>query len=283
MIERFTAAAIEFRPMTDIPFLESWNPSGSFSGSADQVFNALFTFSITVGAMLAVLMFIIGGLQMIVARDNPTAISKGKTRMKNAILGLLMLLSTFIILNTINPQLTELKFLDQKSGLDALQAPPPLQNSTIDTSGLNTGDYCYSTLLGGTRCYSSLEKCQTAAGSSTCFDQSKTLKQELDSNKNYQDVINAYEKREDGRTFCYKGQGPCYLNQKTCLKDNPRINGSSCPPITTRMSAPVKDARFQLTDDLGNVVSAYRARDLCDAYAIQKNGGSETYSCKDSQ
>ncbi len=110
-------AAIGYTPMTDIPFLEI-NVSSDILSTPTDLFNALFTLSITIGAMLAVFMFIFGGLQMITARDNAGNVTAGKQKMTNAVLGLLMLLSTFIVLTTINPQLTELKIFG--SSLDEL-------------------------------------------------------------------------------------------------------------------------------------------------------------------
>ncbi len=114
-------AAVGYTPMTNIPFLNTSTSSGGLSTPVDLL-NALFTLSITIGAMLAVFMFIFGGLQMITARDNAGNVTAGKKKMANAVLGLLMLLSTFIVLTTINPQLTELKIFGDS--LKGLNMPP---------------------------------------------------------------------------------------------------------------------------------------------------------------
>jgi len=107
-IPNLLAASIKYKPMVDIPLLSNW-----MSGLATpiQIVNKLFMLSITLGAMLAVFMFVWGGLQMIIATDNATAITKGKSKMKNAIIGLLMLISTYLVLSTINPQITSLEFM----------------------------------------------------------------------------------------------------------------------------------------------------------------------------
>jgi len=111
-----------FTPLTNIPLLESWQPGEEFEGSTKGVFNQLFSLSIRIGAMLAVFMFIWGGLHFITARDNPTSITKGREKMKNAVFGLLMLLSTFVVLNTINPELLNISFLGE--GTVRLDATP---------------------------------------------------------------------------------------------------------------------------------------------------------------
>ncbi len=117
----YAAEPIDFKPVTDIPLLDSWTPGETINASvgAENVFNQVFSLSIRIGAMLAVFMFIWGGLNMIMARDNATNITRGKEKMKNAIFGLLMLLSIFIVLNTINPDLVNISlFGDGTVGLD---------------------------------------------------------------------------------------------------------------------------------------------------------------------
>jgi hypothetical protein len=101
-----------FIPMSNIPLLESWQPGQSFESDTSNVFNQLFSLSIRIGAMLAVFMFIWGGLNMVMARDNASSITEGRRKMKNAVFGLLMLLSTFVVLNTINPQLVNVSIFD---------------------------------------------------------------------------------------------------------------------------------------------------------------------------
>ena len=124
MLDNLLAAAAQFQPMTEIPFLNS-KLTGE-AGDASAVFNALFKLAITIGAMLAVFMFIWGGLQMITARDSAGSVGAGKTKMTNAIMGLLMLISTFVVLNTINPQLTSLALFKGANGEDIsrLEAAP---------------------------------------------------------------------------------------------------------------------------------------------------------------
>ncbi len=117
----YAAEPIDFSPVTDIPLLDSWTPGETINASvgAENVFNQIFSLSIRIGAMLAVFMFIWGGLNMIMARDNASNITRGKEKMKNAIFGLLMLLSTFIVLNTINPDLVDISlFGDGTVSLD---------------------------------------------------------------------------------------------------------------------------------------------------------------------
>lgn len=119
------AAAAQYRPMTDLPFLTSdW----ALGTSPSEVFDSLFMLAVTIGAMLAVVMFMWGGLQLITAADNPSKVNMGKKRMQNAVLGLLMLLSTYLILTTINPQITSLRFFQDASPLNSDTSALPDSN-----------------------------------------------------------------------------------------------------------------------------------------------------------
>jgi len=67
-------------------------------------------------AVLAVLMIVLGGIQWMSSTDSVGAKSAGKERIRNALLGLLIVLAAFAILNTINPNLVNLKIgIDQVS------------------------------------------------------------------------------------------------------------------------------------------------------------------------
>jgi len=75
---------------------------------------ALFKYAITIAAILAVIMIVIGGLQYIGAAGNTSVIEDAKDRIYWAIVGLILALGSWLILNTINPELKELKLPDMK-------------------------------------------------------------------------------------------------------------------------------------------------------------------------
>ncbi len=80
----------------------------------------VFTLLIGLGGGIAVLYFIIGALKMILAAGNPQSIDEGKKQMIGAVLGLALLASSFLIMQTINPKLTELKL----TGYESWQSGP---------------------------------------------------------------------------------------------------------------------------------------------------------------
>ncbi len=70
----------------------------------------LYSFSIGIIAIIAVIMIMLGGLKWIYAAGNPSTISAAKSQIFSAVAGLTLALCSYVILNTINPELTNLKF-----------------------------------------------------------------------------------------------------------------------------------------------------------------------------
>jgi hypothetical protein len=68
----------------------------------------IYTFSIGVIAVVAVFMIMIAGLTLIFAAGNASAISRAKSRITVSILGVVLALLSYAILDTLNPRLTNL-------------------------------------------------------------------------------------------------------------------------------------------------------------------------------
>ncbi|PJE64207.1 MAG: hypothetical protein COU90_03860 [Candidatus Ryanbacteria bacterium CG10_big_fil_rev_8_21_14_0_10_43_42] len=69
----------------------------------------IFWFLLSAAGILAVLMLIFAGAEYVGAAGNPSVINDAKSRIFNAILGLLLALTAYLILITINPNLINLK------------------------------------------------------------------------------------------------------------------------------------------------------------------------------
>ena len=76
-----------------------------------EYINAIYTWLLPAASLIAVVMMMIGGLQYALSRGKSKYIDKAKTRITNAITGLVILLSVFVILNLIDPRLTVLNAL----------------------------------------------------------------------------------------------------------------------------------------------------------------------------
>jgi hypothetical protein len=69
----------------------------------------LYVFIVGISGLAAFVMIVWGGVQWMSSQGNPTATGDAKDKIKMALLGLLLVLSSFIILQIINPELTLLK------------------------------------------------------------------------------------------------------------------------------------------------------------------------------
>ncbi len=78
-------------------FIESSNISEYISG--------VYQYLMAISVVIAIVMVMIGGLQYSVGGINSGQIEKGKTRIKNGMIGLVLLFSTYMIMYLINPEL----------------------------------------------------------------------------------------------------------------------------------------------------------------------------------
>jgi len=83
----------------------------SIPGGSDEInvyISKLYTFGFGIGGILAVLMIVIGGIYYSVSGAVDKK-SEGKEMITSALLGLLILFGSYLILQTVNPVLTELR------------------------------------------------------------------------------------------------------------------------------------------------------------------------------
>lgn len=108
-----------FVPLAEVP---AGGRLGNLYQSADlgQFINRLFTAALSLGAILAVLRLAFAGY-LYMTKDSFQQKSNAKEVIGNAVLGLLLLLSIWLILRQINPQLLD---------LNILRHIPPLQSQT---------------------------------------------------------------------------------------------------------------------------------------------------------
>jgi len=112
----------------------------------------IFKLAIGIASVLAVLMIIIGGVEYITT-DAIQGKSDGKARIQNALLGLVLVLVSWILLYTINPKLTvfnlnvETRTSNQTSGSDNYTSgiggydSGGTNSNTTDNTNYNNGEY----------------------------------------------------------------------------------------------------------------------------------------------
>ena len=99
--------ATGYIPLSTIPSLTGAEIAAN--GDIGAYLQSLYTFGVSAAAGLAVIMVIWGGIEYITSASGEGK-GGGKEKITSAILGLLLALGSYIILNTINPELLTLKF-----------------------------------------------------------------------------------------------------------------------------------------------------------------------------
>lgn len=100
----------------EIPGLEFTDPTYSGGGNSlvssnfiAEYINAIYVWILSAGALIAVVMMMIGGLQYVLARGKSQYIEKAKTRITNAITGMVLLLAAYNIAYLIDPNIVSLE------------------------------------------------------------------------------------------------------------------------------------------------------------------------------
>jgi len=114
---------LSYTPVVQIPGLD---PN---TQDTQQYVNALYLLAVTIAALLAVVKIIFGGVKWMLS-DIVTDKASAKKDIQGAIFGLLIVLGTVLILNTIDPNLTRLNFLENATPLNVNLKTPDGGTST---------------------------------------------------------------------------------------------------------------------------------------------------------
>ena len=125
---------------TDGVDLSTFNPNGDGGGGLGAYLNIMIKIFIGICAVLAVIMIVIGGLEYMTSELTESK-AHGKESIKNAILGLLLALGAWTILNQINPQLlkTDLSSLQNATVTITADESPATAVTGGETSGPTAG------------------------------------------------------------------------------------------------------------------------------------------------
>lgn len=103
----FVAHAVDYTPLAPLP--------GTFDIATGKTelstyLSGMIKLLIALGAATAVLFAIIGGTQYVAASINPSAKKDALEHIWNALIGLAIMLTSYLLLNSINPELVDVKF-----------------------------------------------------------------------------------------------------------------------------------------------------------------------------
>lgn len=148
LLPLITLADTGFVRLVGLPFEPVQNPNiNVFLGS-------LYRLAIGIAAAIAVVRLILAGAQYMLS-DVVTTKEQAKTNVRTSIVGLLIVLSAVIVLNTINPQLTRLNALDLQQISVTLSTPEATSDIVEDFCAQDDGCVRTQCSVGG-----SLAGCQ---------------------------------------------------------------------------------------------------------------------------
>jgi hypothetical protein len=132
-------------------------PAGTGPGGPGAFVGNFYQFALMIGGVLAFGIIIYGGVKYMVSAGNPSGQSDAKEWIESALLGLLLLVGAYFILNVVNPQLTNLTL----PTIQTLNIAAP-QSSSCGNLSCPAG-YTPTTGAGPTDCV-----CQNAGGAQGC-------------------------------------------------------------------------------------------------------------------
>ena len=136
-------------------------------GNLGNLLASLYYLLLSVVGISALVMFVWGGIEYMLAGDKDP--SKAKERMKNAVYGLVLALTSYIILYTINPDLVSRLDIN----LDPIAAPPAQTDGGPETATIAHGGICTE----GWQCTDEADSCliSNATGCSVASDTGRCL------------------------------------------------------------------------------------------------------------
>lgn len=193
---------------------------------------------IAVGAALAVLFAVIGGTQYVAAGISPDAKSDAKSKITNAFIGLTLILTSYLILNSINPALVQFKegFLPKVN--------PPLTDMTVVET------LSYSGQLGESSCPPGDIPCGACSSCSA--------------------IPASVPTKKDGLGACYNSQ-QCFINTSLLGRiqaisiPNWRVT-EAWPPTVKHLSACHRDGTCADLNNTNNLTDPINIKVFYDAF-----------------
>lgn len=104
-----------YKLLAPLPIFGSvFNASGKSFG---DYLSIMFTFFVSFAGVLAVVMLIFGGIQYM-STDSLSGTESGRSKMYQAVYGLIIVLASYVILNTVNPNLVKFNFSIQGQSIE---------------------------------------------------------------------------------------------------------------------------------------------------------------------
>lgn len=142
IVGTFVAHAQNYTPLAPLPgtTIVDDTVAGVRTTNISTYLSGAIKLLVALGGALAVLYAIIGGVQYVAASINPSAKADAMGKVQNALIGLAIILSSYLLLNSINPNLVRFNFMLPPIGVAPLQQYQQLGGGSISTSCPNPND-----------------------------------------------------------------------------------------------------------------------------------------------
>jgi len=106
------ASEVQRKLEVDYPQLGEVRPVYATGDGLPEYISYMIQFFIALSLLITVLSLIRGGLSWVMAKGDPGKIKEGKERLTGSVFGIIIILSSFLFLSSINPALVELESLE---------------------------------------------------------------------------------------------------------------------------------------------------------------------------
>jgi len=141
-----------FAPQVPIPgynFIQSKTDTTNIA----ELIRAIYNYGIGIIGILAAVVLMVGGVLWIVAGGNTTQIGEAKAWIGAALTGLVLALTSYLILSTVNPALVNLQITNIQSVTEAIIGScQPVESACIDNSTKDDCDKLTGTFIQGGKC-----------------------------------------------------------------------------------------------------------------------------------
>lgn len=115
----------------DYPEMGGMKPETTLFSLPDYA-KYIFNFSVGIAGLVALIALISGGVRFLTSRGSPAVLQNAKDQMTAALVGILVLLGSYMILATINPQFIFFSFPERQ-----IFSPEPIQKTGLETGILS--------------------------------------------------------------------------------------------------------------------------------------------------
>jgi len=167
-LQAFAANGTTYTPMENIPGFESEK-----TDLATYIVT-IYKFGIWTIGIAALLMITLGGIMYVTSAGNNSSMGKAKGIISDALIGVIMALSSWLILYTINPDLLKVKLPDASMGVSGSAGQLGVGNSDGSTGSNGSTGGSGSNGSGGSASGSASSGGSTSASSSSASNSSNS-------------------------------------------------------------------------------------------------------------